>query len=191
MCIFISVKIPGSVFTHSDSVENLFRMQLELCIFRAWLRLRTFYFVGEIFMKKGISVLVSIMIILYSLTISGIVNTNAATSSNWSWPTYNHNIQNDWPNYPGGGYHAGTDFPVPLNTPVYSSCDGEVVSVLTHTGDYGKHIKIKAVVSGTIVYIRYAHLNSFAVNVGDKVTSGQLIAYSGSTGNSTGSSFAL
>lgn len=137
-------------------------------------------------MKKGISVLVSIMIILYSLTISGIVNTNAATSSNWSWPTYNHNIQNDWPNYPGGGYHAGTDFPVPLNTPVYSSCDGEVVSVLTHTGDYGKHIKIKAVVSGTIVYIRYAHLNSFAVNVGDKVTSGQLIAYSGSTGNSTG-----
>lgn len=137
-------------------------------------------------MKKSISVLVSIMIILYSLTISGIVNTNAATSSNWSWPTYNHNIQNDWPNYPGGGYHAGTDFPVPLNTPVYSSCDGEVVSVLTHTGDYGKHVKIKAVVSGTIVYIRYAHLNSFAVNVGDKVTSGQLIAYSGSTGNSTG-----
>ena len=54
------------------------------------------------------------------------------------------------------------------------------------TTSYGKHIKIRATVNGSTVYIRYCHLNSFAVNVGDKVTSGQLIAYSGSTGNSTG-----
>ena len=110
----------------------------------------------------------------------------AATSTNWSWPTSIHSIKSDWPTYSGGGYHGGTDFPVALNSPVYSTCDGEVVAVTSLTTSYGKHIKIKAVVNGETVYMRYCHLNSFAVKVGDKVSSGQLIGYSGSTGNSTG-----
>lgn len=109
-----------------------------------------------------------------------------AASNNWAWPTYLTSIQNDWPCYSSGKYHAGTDFPVPLNTPVYSTCDGEVVSVQSLTSSYGKHIKIKAVVNDNVVYMRYCHLNSFAVAVGDKVSAGQLIGYSGSTGNSTG-----
>ena len=111
---------------------------------------------------------------------------NAATSSNWVWPTYYHSIQNDWPNYSSGSYHGGTDFPVSLNTPVYSSCDGEVVAVTSLTTSYGKHIKIRATVNGSTVYIRYCHLNGFNVSVGDHVKAGQQIAISGSTGNSTG-----
>ncbi len=107
-------------------------------------------------------------------------------SSDWKWPTYIQSVKSDWPRYSSGSYHSGTDFPVPLNTPVYATCDGEVVSVQSLTTSYGKHIKIKATVNGSTVYIRYCHLNSFVVSNGDRVRAGQLIAYSGSTGNSTG-----
>lgn len=137
--------------------------------------------------RKIISMLVSVSMVLTIFTFSSAISVNASSqSNNWSWPTYVHSIKSDWPNYSSGSYHAGTDFSVPLNTPVYSTCDGEVVAVTSLTTSYGKHIKIRATVNGSTVYIRYCHLNSFAVNVGDKVTSGQLIAYSGSTGNSTG-----
>lgn len=137
--------------------------------------------------RKIISMLVSVSMVLTIFTFSSAISVNASSqSNNWSWPTYVHSIKSDWPNYSSGSYHAGTDFPVPLNTPVYSTCDGEVVAATSLTTSYGKHIKIRATVNGSTVYIRYCHLNSFAVNVGDKVTSGQLIAYSGSTGNSTG-----
>ena len=124
--------------------------------------------------RKIISMLVSVSMVLTIFTFSSAISVNASSQSN------------NWSNYSSGSYHAGTDFPVPLNTPVYSTCDGEVVAVTSLTTSYGKHIKIRATVNGSTVYIRYCHLNSFAVNVGDKVTSGQLIAYSGSTGNSTG-----
>ncbi|MCD8090452.1 MAG: M23 family metallopeptidase, partial [Clostridiales bacterium] len=135
----------------------------------------------------------SILIFALSFIMLGIISLTAvsvktvyASSTNWCWPTSVHTIGSDWPNYSSGSYHGGTDFAVALNSPVYSSCDGEVVAVTTLTTSYGKHIKIKATVNGSTVYIRYCHLNSFAVSVGDKVTAGQLIAYSGSTGNSTG-----
>lgn len=136
---------------------------------------------------KIISMMLSISMVLTVFTSFSVINASASSqSNNWSWPTYVQNIKSDWPNYSSGSYHAGTDFPVPLNTPVYSTCDGEVVAVTSLTTSYGKHIKIKATVNGSTVYMRYCHLNSFAVSVGNKVTSGQLIGYSGSTGNSTG-----
>ena len=110
----------------------------------------------------------------------------ASQSNNWVWPMYVHTFKNDWPNYASGSYHGGTDFPVPLNTDVYSSCDGDVVSVQYLTTSYGRHIKIKAKVNGQIVYIRYCHLNQILVSEGQHVTAGQIIGKSGSTGNSTG-----
>ena len=76
------------------------------------------------------------------------------TSAEWVWPTYNHILKSDWPNYSDGDYHGGTDFPVPLNTEVYSSCDGEVVSVKYLTTSYGKHINIKAKVNGDEEYLQ-------------------------------------
>jgi len=111
---------------------------------------------------------------------------NADTSGSWAWPTSNHTLKSDWPNYASGKYHGGTDFSIPLNSPVYSTCDGEVVAVTSLTTSYGKHIKIRATVDNQTVYMRYCHLNGFNVKVGDKVSAGQQIAVSGSTGNSTG-----
>ena len=110
----------------------------------------------------------------------------AQTTNNWYWPTSVHKIKSDWPNYASGKYHGGTDFPVALNSPVYSTCYGQVVAVTSMTTSYGKHIKVKATVNGETVYIRYCHLNGFKVKQGDYVKAGQQIAVSGSTGNSTG-----
>lgn len=136
-------------------------------------------------LKRILSILLSAIVTLSVITVAPIT-VDAATSNNWCWPTSVHSIKSDWPNYASGKYHGGTDFSVPLNSPVYSTCDGEVVAVTSLTTSYGKHIKIKASVNGSTVYMRYCHLNSFAVSVGNKVSAGQLIAYSGSTGNSTG-----
>lgn len=110
----------------------------------------------------------------------------ASSSSQWAYPTENYTISATWPKYSGGSYHSGIDFAVPLNTPVYSTCDGTVVATGSLTTSYGVYVKIKATVNGETVYMRYCHLNSYIVQVGDKVKAGQKIAYSGSTGNSTG-----
>lgn len=136
--------------------------------------------------KKIVSILLALIIVITVIPIIGCKEIKADTSTGWVWPTGIHYTQSDWPTYSSGKYHGGTDFPVALNTPVYSTCDGEVVSVISLTTSYGKHIKIRAIVNGQTIYIRYAHLNSFAVSVGQKVSAGQLIGYSGSTGNSTG-----
>ena len=138
--------------------------------------------------ERQISWILSVAMLFSVFLIGNIaeIKVDAATSNNWCWPTSVHSIKSDWPNYSSGSYHGGTDFPVALNSPVYSTCDGEVVDIKSLTTSYGKHIKIKAKVNGSVVYMRYCHLNSFCVSVGDKVSAGQLIAYSGSTGNSTG-----
>lgn len=118
--------------------------------------------------------------------IAGLEINAEAASNGWSWPTTTTSISGKWPSYSSGKYHGGVDFPVAVGTPVYSTCDGEVVAVTSLTTSYGKHIKIKAVVNGEIVYMRYCHLSDFAVSSGTKVKAGQLIGYSGNTGNSTG-----
>ena len=139
------------------------------------------------FLKKKILILMAMVLGIVTIWSAIPKMAYAETpSSDWKWPTYVQSIKSDWPRYSSGSYHSGTDFPVPLNTPVYATCDGEVVSVRSLTTSYGKHIKIKATVNGSIVYMRYCHLNSFAVSNGERVRAGQLIAYSGSTGNSTG-----
>lgn len=110
----------------------------------------------------------------------------SSVSNNWSWPTTTTKINANWGRYPSGGIHSGIDFAAPMNSPVYATCDGQVVSVRSMTTSYGNHIKIKATVNGHIVYIRYCHLNSYIVSNGQNVKAGQLIGYSGNTGNSTG-----
>lgn len=135
--------------------------------------------------RKSLKVIL-FLVLIFAL---GILQTEifwAAESDNWVWPTYNHNIKNDWPRYLSGSPHGGTDFPVNMNSEVYSSCDGEVVSVKYLTTSYGRHIKIRARVNGQVVYIRYCHLNTILVREGQCVTAGQLIGKAGSTGNSTG-----
>lgn len=91
--------------------------------------------------------------------------------------------------YGTGGYvHTGIDFGAACGTPVYAAAAGEVFSSGWNSADGGGwRVKLShGVVQGnsltTIVY----HNSSIVVSNGQQVSAGQLIAYSGSTGNSTG-----
>ncbi|MFE3327306.1 M23 family metallopeptidase [Streptomyces sp. NPDC059176] len=80
------------------------------------------------------------------------------------------------------GSHTGVDFHASSGTPVVSVGMGEVVEA-GWGGAYGNNVVIK-MHDGT--YTQYGHLSSIGVSVGQKVTPGQQIGLSGSTGNTTG-----
>ena len=80
------------------------------------------------------------------------------------------------------GYHTGVDFPVPTGTSVKAVASGKIVSA-GWAGAYGYEIVIR---HSDGRYSQYAHLSSLHVREGQQVGSGQRIARSGSTGNSTG-----
>jgi murein DD-endopeptidase MepM/ murein hydrolase activator NlpD len=78
--------------------------------------------------------------------------------------------------------HQGIDFGVPIGTPVYAAGDG-VVEEARWAGGYGRWMKLRH--SGGWE-TGYGHLSQWAVKAGTHVHQGEVIAYSGSTGESTG-----
>lgn len=79
--------------------------------------------------------------------------------------------------------HGGIDFPCPTGTKVCAAADGKVIVAKELNYSYGHYIIID---HGNGLTTLYAHNSKLLVGVGDTVTKGQAIAYSGSTGNSTG-----
>lgn len=90
--------------------------------------------------------------------------------------------------YGTGGYmHTGIDFGAPCGTPVYAPAAGTVTTAGWTNGGGGWTVMIShGVVNGNSLTTVFYHNSSVAVSVGQSVAQGQLIAYSGSTGNSTG-----
>jgi murein DD-endopeptidase MepM/ murein hydrolase activator NlpD len=81
--------------------------------------------------------------------------------------------------------HSGRDFGVPCGTPVYAAASGDIISA-GWGGGYGNRIVIDhGYVSGVGLATTYNHLTRF-VQSGGHVSRGELIAYSGTTGTSTG-----
>ncbi len=80
-------------------------------------------------------------------------------------------------------FHNGIDIANLANTPIKAAREGIVVTVGFNAGGYGKYIVIS---HSNGFQTLYAHLNSFAVKVGKKVSRGAIIGYMGSTGYSTG-----
>lgn len=78
--------------------------------------------------------------------------------------------------------HSGIDLGVPPGTPVYAPAAGRVVFAGPH-GSAGLCLHLEHA-DGWSTF--YAHLDRLAVQKGDHVHPGMLIAYSGSTGVSTG-----
>jgi murein DD-endopeptidase MepM/ murein hydrolase activator NlpD len=81
-----------------------------------------------------------------------------------------------------GRLHAGTDFGAPIGTPVYAASNGAVTAA-GPTNGYGQWVKL-AHPGGTSTV--YGHISAWTVTVGQAVQAGQLIAYSGNEGRSTG-----
>lgn len=81
--------------------------------------------------------------------------------------------------------HNAVDYGMPVGSPLYSAADGVVITSKGSgwNGGYGGLVTIKHP-NGTQTW--YGHMSSTAVSVGQKVTQGQLIGYSGNTGESTG-----
>lgn len=80
--------------------------------------------------------------------------------------------------------HWGVDYAAPSGTPIYAGGDG-VVQVAKYNGSYGYYIKIR---HNSEFSTAYGHMSRFAKGIrpGVRVTQGQVIAYVGSTGRSTG-----
>lgn len=80
------------------------------------------------------------------------------------------------------GYHTGIDFAVGTGTPVKAAAAGTVVSS-GWQGAYGNAVVIK---HDDGRYTLSAHLSSATASEGERVSAGEQIGRSGSTGNSTG-----
>lgn len=110
------------------------------------------------------------------------------------WPLDLHVLTQGW-YYNDGSLHQATDWRTQNGTdykrPVYAAEDGTVDQVQdwdghTKTGmqSYGNMVRIKHdPYKGKTLQTRYAHLSSYCVKVGQKVKEGELIGYSGVTGN--------
>ncbi|QER89504.1 M23 family metallopeptidase [Streptomyces tendae] len=117
--------------------------------------------------------------------------TQAAKKSTPSWvsPVKNYKLSASFAQNGGmwAHKHSGQDYAVPTGTPVMAAHGGTVVKAGGNgAGDgpaYGNAIVIK---HGSKTYSQYAHLSSVHVKVGQVVKTGQKIALSGNTGNSSG-----
>ena len=82
--------------------------------------------------------------------------------------------------------HRGIDFAAPHGTPFFAAGDGIVVMMKRGwNGGHGNYVRIR---HNDTYQTAYAHLSKFAKNlyIGKKVKQGDIIAYVGSTGLSTG-----
>ena len=86
------------------------------------------------------------------------------------------------PVYKTKKFHSGIDIGIGYGKPIVATGDG-TVTLAAYNGGYGKCLIIN---HGSGISTLYAHNSSLLVSKGEKVTRGQVIAYAGSTGVSTG-----
>jgi murein DD-endopeptidase MepM/ murein hydrolase activator NlpD len=101
-------------------------------------------------------------------------------SGQLSWPL-NASISSGF-GYRWGRLHAGVDMPVPEGTPIHAADSGRV-AIAGWMGGYGNYTCIQHTGSLSTCY---GHQSRIAVSVGQSVSKGQVIGYSGNTGHSTG-----
>ena len=110
-----------------------------------------------------------------------------------AWPLASHVITAGW-TYNDNKAHNAIDLRAALKTPVYAAEDGTVTQTqlwdgVTKTGmqSYGVMCRIQhADYKGGDLCTRYGHLSELCVKRGQQVREGQLIGYSGATGDCYG-----
>lgn len=112
----------------------------------------------------------------------------------FGWPLQSHVITAGW-FYNDGSLHRALDFRAAVGTPVYAAESGTVETAYRWNGrrtqgdtnSYGNMLKLRhADYRGGRLETLYAHLSKLCVAQGQQVQEGQLIGYSGDTGNCYG-----
>ena len=83
----------------------------------------------------------------------------------------------------GSDFHPGIDIANDMGTPIVATADGTVTTAGWNSGGYGNMVDID---HGNGIMTRYGHAMQVVVSAGQHVRRGQVIAYMGSTGFSTG-----
>nr|WP_304082134.1 peptidoglycan DD-metalloendopeptidase family protein [Mitsuokella multacida] len=83
----------------------------------------------------------------------------------------------------GSDFHPGIDIANDMGTPIVATADGTVTTAGWNAGGYGNMVDID---HGNGITTRYGHAMQVVVSAGQHVRRGQIIAYMGSTGFSTG-----
>ncbi|MBQ6758358.1 MAG: M23 family metallopeptidase, partial [Selenomonadaceae bacterium] len=95
-------------------------------------------------------------------------------TSEFGWRTH--------PIFGSARFHSGLDIGADYGVPIHAAASGVVIES-GWIGGYGNTIMID---HGSGIVTLYGHNESLAVGVGQQVNQGDVIAYCGSTGNSTG-----
>ena len=106
--------------------------------------------------------------------------TGQPSAAGFIWPV--HGVLTSGYGWRWGRMHEGIDLAVSMGTPVVAAATGTVI-VAGWLGGYGNLVVVD---HGNGFATAYGHNTSVTVGVGQSVAQGQLIAYSGNTGHSTG-----
>ena len=98
------------------------------------------------------------------------------------WPVPAYRGISRWMLGAGGKIHGGVDIRANYGTEILASASGQV-TVAGYHWSYGNYVVIN---HGNGYQTLYAHASSLAVRAGQTVAQGQVIAYVGSTGKSSG-----
>ena len=99
------------------------------------------------------------------------------------WPTDGFISSGYGLRWNGAEFHQGIDIAAEMGTPIVATADGVVTIAGWNAGGYGNMVDID---HGSGVSTRYGHASAVVVTPGQRVRRGQILAYVGSTGHSTG-----
>jgi murein DD-endopeptidase MepM/ murein hydrolase activator NlpD len=121
---------------------------------------------------------------------SGSSSSGSAASSGLRYPVANPYVTSPYGMrvHPVTGIyklHDGTDFRAYCGTPIRAAASGRVLWA-RYRGGYGNQVAIDhGVIDGDPLMTSYSHLSRFSAYWGERVSAGEVIGYSGSTGYST------
>ncbi|MBR3041351.1 MAG: peptidoglycan DD-metalloendopeptidase family protein, partial [Eubacterium sp.] len=123
-----------------------------------------------------------------SITVTGTQTSVQYNGADFLWPMPSSTTISSYygprtaPTAGATSYHRGIDIPCPVGSGVVAVANGTVI----YTGYLGSGGNCVIVDHGSGLSTCYFHLSAFGCKVGDAVTAGQTICFSGNTGVSTG-----
>lgn len=114
---------------------------------------------------------------------SSFLGDNTPVTTPTGWPTDGFISSGYGLRWNGAEFHQGIDIAAEMGTPIVATADGVVTIAGWNAGGYGNMVDID---HGSGVSTRYGHASAVVVTAGQRVRRGQIIAYVGSTGHSTG-----